>query len=97
MQFDGDSYLLPTDIDSSTEDDIRFDAAPLDKLLALVRALDNGMNIVVLDACRNNTFTNPFGLLTPVSSKSMLPLLWGAINESRLKMNAQIESSSGML
>ena len=97
MQFDGDSYLLPTDIDSSTEDDIRFDAAPLDKLLALVRALDNGMNIVVLDACRNNPFTNPFGLLTPVSSKSMLPLLWGAINGSRLEMNALIESSSEML
>ena len=56
MQFDGDSYLLPTDIDSSAEDDIRLDAIPLGKLLALVRALDNGMNIVVLDACRNNPF-----------------------------------------
>ena len=97
MQYDGDSYLLPTDIDSSTEVDMRFDAAPLGKLLALVRALDNGMNIVVLDACRNNPFTNPFGLLTLASSRSMLPLLWGAINGSRLKMNTLIESSFGML
>ena len=97
MQFDRENYLLPTNIDSSIEDDIRFDAAPLGKLLALVRALDNDMNIVILNACRNNPFTNPFGLLTAASSKSMLPLLWGAISGSRLKMNALIDSSSGML
>ena len=34
MQFDGENYLLPTDIDPSTEEDVRYDAVPLGKLLA---------------------------------------------------------------
>ena len=60
MQFDGENYLLPTDIDPSTEEDVRYDAVPLGKLLAQMRAADNGMNVVVLDACRNNLFARPY-------------------------------------
>ncbi|MDG2196304.1 MAG: caspase family protein [SAR324 cluster bacterium] len=60
MQFDGENYLLPTDIDPSTEEDVRYDAVPLGKLLAQLRAADNGMNVVVLDACRNDPFARSF-------------------------------------
>ena len=60
MQFDGENYLLPTDIDPSTEEDVRYDAVPLGKLMAQLRAADNGMNVVVLDACRNNPFARSF-------------------------------------
>ena len=65
MQFDGENYLLPTDIDPSTEEDVRYDAVPLGKLLAQMRAADNKMNIVVLDACRNNPFARSFRTLNP--------------------------------
>ena len=57
MQFDGENYLLPTDINPSTEDDVRYDAVPLGKMLAQMRAADNAMNVVILDACRNNPFS----------------------------------------
>jgi hypothetical protein len=60
IQFDGENYLLPTDIDASTEEDVRYDAVPLGKLLTQMRSAKNGMNIVVLDACRNNPFARSF-------------------------------------
>jgi len=60
MQFDGENYLLPTDIDPSTEEDVRYDAVPLGKLMNQLRDADNGLNMVVLDACRNNPFARSF-------------------------------------
>jgi len=65
MQFDGENYLLPTDIDPSTEEDVRYDAVPLGKLLAQMRAAGNGMNVVILDACRNNPFARSFRTFNP--------------------------------
>ena len=65
MQFNGENYLLPTDIDPSTEEDVRYDAVPLGKLLAQMRAADNKMNVVVLDACRNNPFSRSFRTFNP--------------------------------
>jgi len=65
MQFDGENYLLPTDINPSTEEDVRYDAVPLGKLLAQMRAADNAMNVVVLDACRNNPFSRSFRTFNP--------------------------------
>ena len=65
MQFDGENYLLPTDIDPSTEEDVRYDAVPVGKLLAQMRAADNKMNVVILDACRNNPFARSFRTFNP--------------------------------
>jgi uncharacterized protein YjbI with pentapeptide repeats len=65
MQFDGENYLLPTDIDPSTEEDVRYDAVPVGKLLAQMRAADNKMNVVILDACRNNPFSRSFRTFNP--------------------------------
>ncbi len=65
MQFDSENYLLPTDINPSTEDDVRYDAVPLGKMLAQMRAADNAMNVVILDACRNNPFSRSFRTFSP--------------------------------
>jgi len=65
MQFDGENYLLPTDINPSTEDDVRYDAVPLGKMLARMRSADNAMNVVILDACRNNPFSRSFRTFSP--------------------------------
>ena len=40
-------------------------AVPLSKLLAQMRAADNGMNVFVLDACRNNPFARSFRTFSP--------------------------------
>jgi len=65
IQFDGENYLLPTDIKPSTEEDVRYDAVLLGKLLAQMRAADNAMNVVILDACRNNPFSRSFRTFNP--------------------------------
>ena len=65
MQFGGENYLLPTDINPSTEDDVRYDAVPLCKMLAQMHAADNAMNLVILDACRNNPFSRSFRTFSP--------------------------------
>jgi uncharacterized protein YjbI with pentapeptide repeats len=60
MQVAGENYLLPVDINPSTETDVRYDAIPVGKLLGQMEAAGNGMNIVILDACRNNPFSRSF-------------------------------------
>ncbi|HIA56063.1 MAG TPA: caspase family protein [Candidatus Lambdaproteobacteria bacterium] len=60
MQIRGENYLLPVDINPSTETDVSYDAVPLGKLLGQMKMADNGMNVVILDACRNNPFARSF-------------------------------------
>ena len=60
MQIEGQNYLLPTDINPSNEFDVAYDAVPVGKLLGQMQVAENGMNIVILDACRNNPFARNF-------------------------------------
>ncbi len=60
VQVDRENYLLPIDINPSTAADIRYDAVPVGKLLGQMEEAGNGMNLVILDACRNNPFARSF-------------------------------------
>ena len=60
MQIEGENYLLPTDINPSNEFDVTYDAVPVGKLLGQMEVAGNGMNMVILDACRNNPFARSF-------------------------------------
>ena len=60
MQIDGENYLLPVEANPSNEDDVRYDGVPVGKLLGQMKNAGNSMNIVILDACRNNPFTRNF-------------------------------------
>ena len=60
MQIRGENYLLPVDINPSTETDVSYDAVPLGKLLGQMKMADNGMNVGILDACRNNPYPHSF-------------------------------------
>jgi hypothetical protein len=60
MQVDGENYLLPVDIHPSNETDLRYDAVPVGKLLGQMKSAGNPMNLVILDACRNNPFQRSF-------------------------------------
>ena len=73
MQFDGENYLLPTDIDPSTETDVRYDAVPLGKMLGQMQNAGNRMNLVVLDACRNNPFARSFRTFNPGLAQVIAP------------------------
>lgn len=56
MQIGGASYLLPVDMALTSETAVALRAYPLKKLLERVSASKSSVNIVILDACRDNPF-----------------------------------------
>ena len=57
MQIDGRNYLLPTDaVEFDGIDEAEVACITLDSILATLYYAHNKMNIIVLDACRNNPF-----------------------------------------
>jgi branched-chain amino acid transport system substrate-binding protein len=60
MQFEGKNYLLPVDANlESTADVNRFNLLAVDDLIDILSAA-GGMQLIVLDACRNNTVERDF-------------------------------------
>ena len=55
-QAEGQNYLLPVDADIQDVDELRYKAVDAESVLAKMRSAGNKLNIVVLDACRNNPF-----------------------------------------
>jgi uncharacterized caspase-like protein len=57
VQVKGRNYLLPVDTEIRSEDEVPAKSADLNELLDRLGALPQGINIVILDACRNNPFS----------------------------------------
>jgi uncharacterized caspase-like protein len=57
VQVKGRNYLLPVDTEIRAEDEVATKSADLNELLERLGALPHGINIVILDACRNNPFS----------------------------------------
>lgn len=60
MQVAGENYLIPIDAKIRAERDVKYRSFPLGMALGELQAAGNPMNIVVLDACRNNPFRSFF-------------------------------------
>jgi len=54
IQSKGVNYLLPTDIDNLAEDNIKYKCVDMDRILGIMEDSKCKLNIVVLDACRND-------------------------------------------
>jgi len=57
VQVKGRNYLLPVDTEIRSEDEVPAKSADLNELLDRLGAMRHGINIVILDACRNNPFS----------------------------------------
>lgn len=57
LQVKGRNYLLPVDTEIRAEDEVPGKSADLNELLDRLTAQKQGINIVILDACRNNPFS----------------------------------------
>ncbi len=58
----GRNYLVPTDENITSEASVRFEAVGLDAVLEQMgQPRPNRMNIVILDACRNNPYASRYG------------------------------------
>jgi hypothetical protein len=70
MQVRGRNYLLPVDADIAREDEVAFNALDLGAVMEKLDSAKNPVNIVVLDACRDN----PFGSRLHASTKGLAPI-----------------------
>lgn len=60
VQAEGVNYLIPVSADMSDQDAIIKEAISTSSILQKMELAGNGINIVVLDACRNNPLTKSF-------------------------------------
>jgi len=60
MQVQGRNYLIPVDSAISSENDIEYEAVDAGRVLAKMESAGNRLNIVLLDACRDNPFARSF-------------------------------------
>ncbi len=60
MQVRGKNYLIPVNADIQREDEVSYQALDAEAVLAKMETARNRLNIVILDACRNNPFGRSF-------------------------------------
>ena len=60
MQVKGRNYLIPVEADIAGEDEVAGAALDVDAVLAKLETARNRLNILILDACRNNPFGRSF-------------------------------------
>ena len=60
VQVDGRNYLIPVGAEISREQEVEYEAVDVGFLLSQMQDARNQLNIVILDACRNNPFTRKF-------------------------------------
>jgi len=54
IQSKGYNYLVPIDANIKSEEQVEYDCVQADRILALMEASGTDVNIIILDACRNN-------------------------------------------
>ncbi|MFM6131778.1 MAG: caspase domain-containing protein [Sphaerospermopsis kisseleviana] len=70
VQVEGENYLIPVNAQIKAEKDVEYESMPLGKILGRMESAGNRINIVILDACRDNPFrrfsrSSSRGLTTP--------------------------------
>jgi hypothetical protein len=61
VQAGEENYLIPINANLNQEKDLRYDAVPLGKVLGGMEEAKNSVNIVILDACRDNPYAQQWG------------------------------------
>lgn len=67
VQFAWRNYLIPVDAVLETLDDVRTLGVELNTVLQSLRKAKNAMNVIILDACRDN----PFGARVPIEQRGL--------------------------
>ncbi len=60
MQVNGYNYLIPVKSIINSEEDVEYEAVNAGRVLAQMDSAKNRLNIVILDACRDNPFARSF-------------------------------------
>ncbi|MEO5691837.1 MAG: caspase family protein [Usitatibacter sp.] len=70
LQVRGHNYLLPVDADVAREDEVAFQALDVAAVMEKLDSARNPVNLVILDACRNN----PFGARLQSTTRGLAPI-----------------------
>ena len=60
VQVAGENYLVPVDAAIQSESDVKFKCLHAGLVLGKMEDAGNGLNVVIMDACRNNPFARSF-------------------------------------
>ena len=60
IQYRGRNYLMPVHAEVNSEADVEYEAVDAGRVLAQMESAGNNLNIIILDACRNNPFARSF-------------------------------------
>jgi len=60
VQVRGNNYLVPVEAEIESEGDVKYETVDAGLILAKMEDAANGLNIIILDACRNNPFSRSF-------------------------------------
>jgi cyclophilin family peptidyl-prolyl cis-trans isomerase len=60
LQVQGENYLVPIGARIDREQDVKYAAVPVGRVLGALEDAGNNLNIIILDACRNNPFSRSF-------------------------------------
>jgi len=60
FQVQGRNYLIPIDADIESEADVKYESVDAGRVLSQMNEAENGLNIIILDACRDNPFARSF-------------------------------------
>ncbi len=60
LQVEGRNYLIPINANIETESDVRYEAVDAGRVLGKMEDAGNNLNLVILDACRDNPFARSF-------------------------------------
>jgi hypothetical protein len=60
LQIQGVNYLIPVKAHVTSETDVQFEAVDAGRILGKMRSAGNKLNIVILDACRDNPFKRSY-------------------------------------
>jgi hypothetical protein len=60
VQMGGRNYLIPVDARIESESDVKYEAVDAGRVLGKMEDAENQLNIIILDACRNNPYARAF-------------------------------------
>ncbi len=60
MQIRGKNYLIPVTADVQREDEVEDESVDVNTVLSKMESAKNALNLLILDACRNNPFQRSF-------------------------------------
>ena len=73
IQVGGSNYLVPIGADLDSEEYVPIEAVDVNQILARMDAASNRLNIVILDACRDNPFARSFRSATRGLAQTSAP------------------------